>query len=49
MQKPGYPSEALPFVVTVEPCKSSALGRALAQMSKMDCLLQAPLDLQMLE
>jgi homoserine dehydrogenase len=49
MQKPGYPSEALPFVVTVEPCKSSALGRALGEMSKMDCLLQAPLDLQMLE
>jgi homoserine dehydrogenase len=49
MQKPGYPAEALPFVVTVEPCKSSAIKRALAEMSKMDCLLMAPLDLQMLE
>jgi homoserine dehydrogenase len=49
MQKPGYPAEALPFVVTVEPCKSSAMKRALAEMSKMDCLLMAPLDLQMLE
>ena len=25
VQKPGYPQHALPFVVTVEPCKSSAL------------------------
>ena len=49
VQKPGYPAEALPFVVTVEPCKSSALRRALAQIDTMDCLLQAPLDLQMLE
>lgn len=49
VQKPGYPAEALPFVVTVEPCKSSALKRALADIGKMDCLLEAPLDLQMLE
>jgi homoserine dehydrogenase len=49
VQKPGYPAEALPFVVTVEPCKSSAMKRALAEIGKMDCLLEAPLDLQMLE
>jgi homoserine dehydrogenase len=49
VQKPGYPSHALPFVVTVEPCKSSALKRALASVSKMDCLLEEPLNLQMLE
>ncbi len=49
VQKPGYPAEALPFVVTVEPCKSSALKRALAQVSGMDCMLVEPLDLQMLE
>jgi homoserine dehydrogenase len=49
MQKPGYPPDALPFVITVEPCKSSALKRALASMAKMDCLLENPLDLQMLE
>jgi homoserine dehydrogenase len=49
VQKPGYPSDALPFVVTVEPCKSSALKRALTSISKMDCLLQEPLNLQMLE
>jgi homoserine dehydrogenase len=49
VQKAGYPSHALPFVVTVEPCKSSALKRALASIGKMDCLLEQPLNLQMLE
>lgn len=49
VQKAGYPANALPFVVTVEPCKSSALKRALAAIGKMDCLLEPPLDLQILE
>jgi homoserine dehydrogenase len=49
VQKAGYPQHALPFVVTVEPCKSSALKRALEAMRSMDCLLEPPLDLQMLE
>jgi homoserine dehydrogenase len=49
VQKPGFPAHALPFVVTVEPCKSSALQRALVSIRTMDCLLEDPLDLQMLE
>jgi homoserine dehydrogenase len=49
VQKPGYPQHALPFVVTVEPCKSSALRRALEGIRAMDCLREEPLDLQMLE
>jgi homoserine dehydrogenase len=49
LQKPGYPGHALPFVVTVEPCKSSALKRALASVRTMDCMLVSPLDMQMLE
>jgi homoserine dehydrogenase len=49
VQKAGYPSHALPFVVTVEPCKSSCLKRALETINKMDCLLEQPLNLQMLE
>ncbi len=49
VQKPGYPHDALPFVVTVEPCKSSALQRSLAAIRSMDCFLVEPLDLQMLE
>jgi len=35
--------------VTVEPCKSSAMERALAAFRTMDCLIEEPLDLQMLE
>jgi homoserine dehydrogenase len=49
MQKPGCPADALPFVVTVEPCKSSALRRALESIRTMDCMNVEPLDLQMLE
>ena len=49
VQKPGYPAEALPFVVTVEPCKSSALKRALEGIKSHDYMIGEPLDLQMLE
>jgi homoserine dehydrogenase len=49
VQKPGYPADALPFVVTVEPCGTSALQRALAKVRSLDCMLVEPLDLQMLE
>jgi homoserine dehydrogenase len=49
VQKPGYPANALPFVVTVEPCKSSALRRALDRVKDLDCMIAEPLDLQMLE
>ncbi len=49
VQKPGYPAHSLPFVVTVEPCKSSAMEHALAEIRKMDCHIVEPLNLQMLE
>jgi homoserine dehydrogenase len=49
LQKPGYPCNALPFVVTVEPCRNSALKRALEATRTMDCMIEEPLDLQMLE
>jgi homoserine dehydrogenase len=49
VQKPGYPADALPFVVTVEPCKTSVLKRALESVRAMDCMLVEPLDMQMLE
>jgi len=49
MQKPGCPPGALPFVVTVEPCKNSSLKRALECIRTMDCMNVEPLDLQMLE
>ena len=49
VQKPGYPADALPFVVTVEPCKSSALRRALEGIKGREYMIGEPLDLQMLE
>ena len=49
VQKPGFPHDALPFVVTVEPCKSSALKKAMESIRSRDFLLVEPLDLQMLE
>ncbi len=48
-QKPGYGKANLPFVVTVEPCAGSALKRAMARIGAMDCLLEKPFDLQILE
>lgn len=49
LQKPGFDKLHLPFVVTVEPCRSSALKKALAKIARLDCLEEPPLDLQMLE
>ena len=49
LQKPGFPLNRLPFVVTVEPCRTSALKRALQEIAQMPALLERPLDLQMLE
>lgn len=48
-QKPGYGAANLPFVVTVEPCVGSALKRALERIGQMDCLLEKPFDLQVLD
>jgi homoserine dehydrogenase len=49
LQKPGYPKDRLPFVVTTEPCPGSALKAALKKIARLDCMQTAPLDLQMLE
>ena len=49
LQKPGHAKVALPFVVTVEPCSGSALRRALAEVEQMDCLLEPPLEMEILE
>jgi homoserine dehydrogenase len=48
-QKPGYANERLPFVVTVEPCAGSVLKRALERIGRMECLLEKPFDLQILD
>jgi len=49
LQRRGYPKHRLPFVVTTEPCLTSTIERALASVARMDCMLERPLSLQMLE
>ncbi len=49
LQRRGYPKHRLPFVITTEPCLTSTIERALATVARMDCMLERPLCLQMLE
>jgi homoserine dehydrogenase len=49
LQRPGYPKDALPFVVTTEPCLTSVIEKALRSIAKMPCMLETPLCLQILE
>jgi len=49
LQRPGYPKHRLPFVVTTEPCLTSTIEQALHSIAKMDCMLEPPLCLQILE
>ncbi|MGI4855281.1 MAG: homoserine dehydrogenase [Janthinobacterium lividum] len=48
LQRPGYPKEALPFVVTTEPCLTSTVNTAVERIAKMSTMLEPPLCLQML-
>jgi homoserine dehydrogenase len=48
LQRPGYPKDALPFVVTTEPCLTSTVLKAVKLISKMDTMLEPPLCMQML-
>jgi homoserine dehydrogenase len=49
LQRPGYPKDALPFVVTTEPCLTSVIEKALRSIARMPCMLEKPLCLQILE
>jgi homoserine dehydrogenase len=49
LQRRGYPKHRLPFVITTEPCLTSTIEKALASVARMDCMLERPLCLQMLE
>jgi homoserine dehydrogenase len=49
LQRRGYPKHRLPFVVTTEPSLGSTIEQALASIARMDCMLERPLCLQMLE
>lgn len=48
VQRPGYPKDALPFVVTTEPCATSTIQQAVNTIAKMPTMLEEPLLLQML-
>jgi homoserine dehydrogenase len=48
LQEPGFPKEALPFVITVEPCEEAALLRALDGIAALDWHAEPPLALPML-
>ena len=48
LQKPGFDKGALPFVITLEPCRDSALNPALQKMSALEFALRPCLCLPIL-
>jgi homoserine dehydrogenase len=48
LQRPGCDKKALPFVITLEPCRDAELHPALQEMSSMDFALRPCLCLPML-
>ena len=45
LQKPGHNKSALPFAITLEPCRQSVLEAALRQISKFEFLAEAPVPM----
>jgi homoserine dehydrogenase len=48
-QKPGYPASRLPFVITLEPCPTSLIEGALAEIANQKFLVQPCLHLPILD
>ena len=48
LQKPGFEKSALPFVITLEPCRDSALRPALQEMAGLDFEIRPVLCLPIL-
>jgi homoserine dehydrogenase len=48
LQKPGFDKAALPFVITLEPCRDSQLHPALEKMSRLDFAIRPCLSLPIL-
>jgi len=48
LQKPGFDREALPFVVTLEACPSALLEAAMADLRKLDFMVQPPVTMPIL-
>ena len=42
LQKPGHNKSALPFVITLEPCRQSSLETVLREISGFDFLVETP-------
>jgi homoserine dehydrogenase len=49
LQEPGCPKDALPFVITLEPCRRSAVQAALADVTALDFQVVPPLSLPILD
>ena len=48
LQKPGCPKSHLPFLITLEECKASLVDQALAQINRLDFMVQPCLHLPIL-
>lgn len=48
LQEPGYPKDALPFVITVESCEEAPLRTAFEEIGRADFHAEPPLALPML-
>jgi homoserine dehydrogenase len=48
LQKPGFDKASLPFVITLEPCRDSALHPALEEMASLDFAIRPCLCLPIL-
>jgi homoserine dehydrogenase len=48
-QRPGFPKDKLPFVITLEPCSASQVKEALEHIAKLEFLVQPCLALPVLD
>ena len=49
LQKPDHAKSALPFVITLEPCRQKQLEAALAKIAEFDFLAEAPMTMPILK
>jgi len=48
LQRPGFSKASLPFVITLEPCRSEKLHEALVEIRGLDFHVAAPVDMPIL-
>ncbi|MGA2687917.1 MAG: homoserine dehydrogenase [Candidatus Korobacteraceae bacterium] len=49
LQRPGHTKSALPFVITLEPCRQKQLEAALTKIAEFDFLAEAPVTMPILK